>query len=75
MDEISIGLIGFGTIGSGVAQILRENQGIIEARTGFRINLKRIADLNVDADRGVEIDRSILTTDAYEILRIRRYLL
>jgi homoserine dehydrogenase len=69
MEEISIGLIGFGTIGSGVAQILRENQGIIEARTGFRINLKRIADLNVDADRGVEIDRSILTTDAYEILR------
>ena len=69
MDEISIGLIGFGTIGSGVAQILRENQGIIEARTGFRINLKRIADLNVDADRGVEIDRSVLTTDAYEILR------
>ena len=40
MEEIAVGLIGFGTIGSGVVQILKENQSIIEARTGFRINLK-----------------------------------
>jgi homoserine dehydrogenase len=69
MEEIAVGLIGFGTIGSGVVQILKENQSIIEARTGFRINLKRIADLDIDSDRGVAFDGSILTNDAYEILR------
>jgi homoserine dehydrogenase len=69
MQEISVGLIGFGTIGSGVVQILTENQSILEARTGFRINLKRIADLDIDSDRGVAFDRSILTNDPYKILR------
>lgn len=69
MDEISIGLIGFGTIGSGVVQILKENQATLEARTGFRIKLKQIADLDIHTDRGVSFDRSILTNDAYQIIR------
>ena len=69
MEEIAVGLIGFGTIGSGVVQILKENQSIIEARTGFRINLKKIADLDIDSDRGVAFDGSILTNNAYEIIR------
>ena len=68
MDEVAIGLIGFGTIGSGLVHVLNENGKIIEDRTGFRINLKRIADLDTHSDRGVVFDHSILTNDAYEIL-------
>ena len=69
MDEIAIGLIGFGTIGSGVVHILKENRAILEARTGFTIKLKRIADLDIETDRGVVFDKSILTRDAFEVLR------
>ncbi len=69
MNEISIGLIGFGTIGSGVAKVLQDNKDILEARVGLPLKLKRIADLDVESDRGVEVDRSILTTDAMEIIR------
>ncbi|MGC8657841.1 MAG: homoserine dehydrogenase [Desulfomonilaceae bacterium] len=69
MDEVAIGLIGLGTIGSGLVHILSENRTVIEARTGFGIKLKRIADLDTESDRGVIFDKSILTKDAYEVLR------
>lgn len=68
MHEISIGLIGFGTIGTGVVKILQESRDILEARVGLPLRLKRIADLDVESDRGVKVDRSLLTTDPRNIL-------
>jgi homoserine dehydrogenase len=68
MNEVSIGLIGFGTIGAGVVEILQQSRDLLEARVGFPLKLKRIADLDLESDRGVRVDRSILTTDAREIL-------
>jgi homoserine dehydrogenase len=68
MNEISIGLIGFGTIGGGVVRILQESKDLLEARVGFPLKLKRIADVDLVSDRGVRVDRSILTADAREIL-------
>ncbi len=68
MKEVSIGLIGFGTIGSGVVKVLQRSRDILEARAGLPLRLSRIADLDIVSDRGVSIDRSILTTDAREIL-------
>ncbi len=68
MNEISIGLIGFGTVGSGVVKILQENQDLLRARVGIPLRLKRIADLDLESDRGIQVDRSVLTTDANAIL-------
>ena len=68
MREISIGLIGFGTVGSGVVQILQRNRDILEARAGLPIRLKRIADKDIVSDRGVQVNPSLLTTNAREIL-------
>ena len=68
MDEISIGLIGLGTVGSGVVKILQENSDVLEARVGIPLRLKRVADLDVESQRDVHIDRSMLTTDAHEVL-------
>ncbi|AFM24404.1 homoserine dehydrogenase [Desulfomonile tiedjei] len=69
MKEVSIGLIGFGTVGAGVVQILEENRDVLEARVGVPVRLKRIADLNIESDRGVKVDRSLLTTNAMEVVR------
>ena len=69
MNEISIGLIGFGTVGSGVVKILQENQDLLRARVGIPLRLKRIADLDVESDRGIQVDPTILTTDANAILQ------
>ena len=34
--EINVGLIGFGTIGTGVVRILQEDSKLIEKRTGIK---------------------------------------
>ncbi|MFH1113213.1 MAG: homoserine dehydrogenase [Pseudomonadota bacterium] len=69
MNEIAVGLIGFGTIGSGVVKILQENRDILEARVGIPIRLARIADMDIESDRGVRVDPSLLTTDVNRVLK------
>lgn len=68
MQKINIGLIGFGTVGTGVVKVLKENAKTIQERLGAEIILKRIADKDTTRDRGVEVDKSVLITDANEII-------
>ncbi len=68
MKSISIGLIGFGTIGTGVVKLLHDSSDIIESRLGGRVFLKKIADLDITTPRQIDVERSLLTTDAKAIL-------
>lgn len=69
MKEIGIGLLGFGTIGAGVVEGLQKNGDIIAQRTGAKLVLRKIADLDLDRDRGVEVARSLLTRDAEFVIK------
>ena len=51
---VGVGLIGLGTIGTGVAKVLRQNAAVIEQRLGFPLRLVRVADL--DASRAQKVD-------------------
>ena len=44
MKKISVGLIGLGTVGSGVAKLLHEQKKLISRRIGCEIVVTRIAD-------------------------------
>ncbi len=68
MKKICVGLLGFGTVGSGTAKILVENRDVIEARMGAGLDLKWIADLDIETDRGVSVDKKVLTTDADQVI-------
>ncbi|WP_298435216.1 homoserine dehydrogenase [Geobacter sp.] len=68
MKEIKVGLLGFGTIGTGVAKLLMTNAELIAAKVGARITLKKIADLDIVTDRGISLPAGILTTNADEVL-------
>jgi homoserine dehydrogenase len=48
MKEINIGLVGFGTIGSGVYDLLKKNGELIRERTGISLTIKTICDLRID---------------------------
>lgn len=68
MKEIKVGLLGLGTIGTGVAKLLMTNADLIAAKVGTRITLKKIADLDITTDRGITLPAGILTTNADEVL-------
>ncbi len=68
MKEIKVGLLGLGTIGTGVAKLLMTNAGLISAKVGARITLKKIADLDITTDRGITLPDGVLTANADEVL-------
>jgi homoserine dehydrogenase len=68
MQQINVGIIGFGTVGAGAAEILLNNRDIIGNRLGLDIVLKRVADLDVDTDRGITMEPGVLIRDAEAIL-------
>ncbi len=61
---VGVGLIGFGTIGTGVVKVLRDNAAEIEERLGFPLRLVRIADLDTETDRGVDLSGIDFDADA-----------
>ncbi|MEW6010010.1 homoserine dehydrogenase [Methanobacterium alkalithermotolerans] len=67
-DTVNIGLIGFGTIGSGVVTILKQNMDLIEKKSRKKINLKKIVDLDISTPRGVDVDPEKLSTNVDDIL-------
>lgn len=66
--EISIGLLGFGTVGSGVAQILQEHQQDLTHKLGVQVSIKKILIKNKAKDRKYIQDQSVFTTDIEEVL-------
>jgi len=66
--NVNVGLIGFGTVGSGVVKILQSDNRLIEKRLGASIVLKKIADRDIDSPRSVQVDRRLLTTEVNEVL-------
>jgi homoserine dehydrogenase len=67
-SSVSVGLIGFGTVGTGVAKILIENAALIRRRVGVPVNLVRVADLDTKRDRGVRLPDGVLTADLRAVL-------
>ena len=68
MKKIEVGLLGFGTVGSGMVKILLDNREVIESRVGASIAIKWIAARDLERDRGVVVDTGLLTTDAEMVI-------
>jgi homoserine dehydrogenase len=68
MKKINVGLLGCGTVGTGVAKILIENQDLITSRIGAVLNLKSVADIDINSDRGLQFGEGVLTTDSHRVV-------
>ncbi len=65
---VEVGLIGFGTIGTGVVRVLRAHRAEIARRTGRPIDVVAIADLDLTTDRGIPVAPARLTNDARSVI-------
>ncbi len=68
VKEVKIGIIGFGTVGAGVAETILKNGDVIARRTGIKLILSGIADIDLTSNRGLEIDPDILTNDYRQLI-------
>jgi len=62
---IKVGIIGVGTVGTSVAQILKDNADVISARAGCDIEVKSGVVKNLNKDRGLDI---IITDNIDDVL-------
>ena len=67
MDKVGIGLLGYGTVGSGVGKLLRKNAGDITLATGKQVTLRRVLEKDPGFSRP-DLDPALLTTRFEDIL-------
>jgi homoserine dehydrogenase len=67
-SRIGIGIIGFGTVGSGVVKLLLRNRDVLARRVGIPLELIKVADVDVTRDRGVTLPSNVLTANPTEVI-------
>ncbi len=68
MQHVNLGMIGGGTVGSGVFHAWQKNGGLMAARLGVKINFRKIAVKAFDEPRPYPIARNLMTTDWQEVV-------
>ncbi|MCM8794769.1 MAG: homoserine dehydrogenase [Candidatus Omnitrophica bacterium] len=64
LEKVNIGIIGLGTVGSGVAKVLLSRREFLAKRSGVELVLKKVAVRRRQKSRLVRVDSRLLTTDA-----------
>ena len=68
MQPIHIGIIGFGTIGTGVVRILQKDAALLEKKCGRPLKLSKVAELKFVEKDGIDSSLFQITDDAAEII-------
>ncbi|HZG87036.1 homoserine dehydrogenase [Paenibacillus sp.] len=68
METIRIGLMGLGTVGTGVVRILNDHRDDLTRQTGSTIEIRRVLVQNTEKPRDIALDSSLLTREAEDIV-------
>jgi homoserine dehydrogenase len=68
MQQVNLGMIGGGTVGSGVYHAWAQNGDLMAARLGVKLAFRKIAVKAYDEPRPYEIPRALMTTDWQEVI-------
>jgi len=67
-DEINVGLMGLGVVGTGVAAYILGKASSLAAATGRNVNLKKVLVRDITRARDIDLPSGLLTTSAEDIL-------
>ena len=65
---IRVGLLGCGNVGGALVPLIEQQADMIQARTGLRLEVTRVAVRNVSRDRGLTFADDVLTRDAHAVV-------
>jgi homoserine dehydrogenase len=68
MKQLSVGLLGIGTVGGGTYAVLTRNQSEISRRLGFNVKVVQVADRNLEHAKAVTSGNVALTDDAFAVV-------
>ncbi|HDR4571266.1 TPA: homoserine dehydrogenase [Bacillus cytotoxicus] len=68
MNEIQVGLLGLGTVGSGVVRIIENHQDRLMHQVGCPVKVAKVLVQNIDKEREVQVPPNLLTKRANEII-------
>jgi len=68
MKKIKIGLLGLGTVASGLVNAINKHAALLADRNGFELSIQRIAVRNTNAKRNCEVNSALLTSDALSVV-------
>ncbi|HVU07247.1 MAG TPA: homoserine dehydrogenase [Verrucomicrobiae bacterium] len=68
MQQVNLGIIGGGTVGSGVFDALRRNGDLLSSRIGVRVHIEKIAVKSAKKNRATKIPKSLLTGNWREVV-------
>ncbi|WDE95915.1 homoserine dehydrogenase [Lentisphaera profundi] len=68
MKEIKIGLLGLGTVASGLVNAIAETKELLAKRNKYSLSIAGVAVRDLNAQRDCQVDSSLLTTDTFSIV-------
>jgi len=68
-EKVKIAIVGFGTVGSGVARIILENAAEISRKTGLKLELAHVVDTDLNSPRPVKLPAGLLHSDLDKVLK------
>jgi homoserine dehydrogenase len=67
-SPVRVGVLGCGTVGGSLIQLIRDGAADIAERTGVQLEVARVAVRNLSAERSVELPEGMLTRDAHGLV-------
>jgi homoserine dehydrogenase len=67
-EKVKVAIIGFGTVGGGVAKILLDSADEIYRKTSVRLELAYVVDVDLDRSRPVTLPKGLLHNDLQKVL-------
>jgi len=69
MKPIRVGLLGLGTVGTGVVRIVEGHQSDLQSQVGSEVIIEKVLVKNVDKSRSISVPHHKMTENVWDIIR------